>query len=123
MGDSVRKKECWLFIDKLAPKGFTLVELMIVILILGALAAIAIPRIMGDPAAAKANGCKTNVDMINSQTELYYQNTGDWPNSMKKVTKDTDYFPDGESICPVTGAVYPDDLLGTGRVDASGHAH
>jgi len=39
---------------------------MIVVLILGALAAIAIPRIMGGAVAAKANGCKTNVDMINS---------------------------------------------------------
>ena len=66
---------------------------MIVILILGALAAIAIPRIMGGAVAAKANGCKTNVDMINSQIELYYQNTGEWPNGLKKVTKDTDYFP------------------------------
>jgi len=123
MGDSVRKKECWLFIDKLAPKGFTLVELMIVVLILGALAAIAIPRIMGGATAAKANGCKTNIDRINSQIELYFANTGDWPNNLKKVTADTDYFPDGEPRCPITGDVYPNQLLGTDRVDASGHAH
>jgi prepilin-type N-terminal cleavage/methylation domain-containing protein len=104
-------------------EGFTLVELMIVVLILGALAAIAIPRIKGGAATAKANACKTNIDMINSQIELYYQKTGYWPENLKKVTKDTDYFPDGEPRCPVTGAVYPNNLLGTDRVDASGHAH
>lgn len=122
-GDPVRKKECWLFIDKLAPKGFTLVELMIVVLILGALAAIAIPRIMGGAATAKTNGCKANIDRINSQIELYFANIGDWPDNLKKVTTDTDYFPDGEPRCPVTGAVYPNDLLGTNRVNASGHVH
>lgn len=86
-------------------KGFTLVELMIVVLILGALAAIAIPRIMGGAKTAKANACKTNVDMINSQIELYYANNDDWPTGLTDVTADPNSFPDGEPACPF-GTVY-----------------
>jgi prepilin-type N-terminal cleavage/methylation domain-containing protein len=104
-------------------KGFTLVELMIVVLILGALAAIAIPRIMGGAAAARANGCATNIDLINSQIELYYANTGDWPTTLDVVTGDTDYFPDGPPVCPVTGLPYSNTLTANNRVDASAHAH
>lgn len=104
-------------------KGFTLVELMIVVLILGALAAIAIPRIVGGAASAKANACKTNVDLINSQVELYYSNTGAWPATLQAVTADTDYFPDGEPVCPVTSAAYPNVLAANNRVDDSGHSH
>jgi general secretion pathway protein G len=104
-------------------KGFTLVELMIVVLILGALAAVAIPRIMGGAVAAKANGCKTNIDLLNSQIELYYANNSAWPANLQAVTQDTDLFPDGEPICPVTDAVYPNALTGNNRIDASGHVH
>ena len=103
-------------------KAFTLVELMIVVLILGALAAIAVPRIMGGSAAAKANGCKTNIDMINSQIELYYSNTSSWPATLDVVTGDTNYFPDGAPTCPVTGLAYPNTLVNN-RVDASAHSH
>jgi prepilin-type N-terminal cleavage/methylation domain-containing protein len=54
-------------------RGFTLIELLVVVLILGALAFVAIPRIGQSSTTAKANACATNVDLLNSQTELYYQ--------------------------------------------------
>jgi len=90
-------------------KGFTLVELMIVVLILGALAVIAIPRIVGGAATAKTNACSTNVDLINSQIELYYANEDSWPSDLTDVTGNTDYFPDGEPECPVDDTVYDGD--------------
>ena len=82
-------------------KAFTLVELMIVVLILGALAAIAIPRIMGGSKSAKINACKTNVKSINSQIELYYINHGAWPADIRNVTDDPNCFPDGPPACPL----------------------
>ena len=103
-------------------KGITQVELFVVVMVLGALAAIAVPRIVGAAATAKANACKTNIDTINSQIELYYANNQAWPNNLKEVTIDTDYFPDGEPVCPITGAEYPNALVNN-RVNDIAHQH
>jgi len=81
-------------------KAFTFVELLVVVLILGALAAIALPRVVRSGDAAKANACKRNVDIINSQVEFYYANNGEWPAKLGQLTKNKDYFPDGEPGCP-----------------------
>ena len=81
-------------------RAFTLVELMIAVLILGALAAIVIPRITGGAFTAGLNACRNNVDIINSQIELYYSNTATWPAEIGKITKYPNYFPDGPPLCP-----------------------
>jgi len=81
-------------------RAFTLIEVMIVVLILGALTAIAIPRISGSAFNAGVNVCRKNVDIINSQIELYHTNTGTWPNNAGEVIKDPNYFPDGPPKCP-----------------------
>jgi len=103
-------------------KGVTLVELLIVVLILAALSAIAIPRISQSATNAKQKACHTNIDVINSSIELYNADTGGYPADLTVVTTDTSYFPDGAPVCPVDGSTYPATLVNN-RVDASGHTH
>jgi prepilin-type N-terminal cleavage/methylation domain-containing protein len=105
----------------LGKKGFTLVELLVVVLILGALAAIAVPRIIGGAQTAKINACLTNVDLINGQIELYYANEGAWPATLAAITDDPNYFPDGAPECPVDSSTAYNYNTTTHRV--SNHAH
>ena len=81
-------------------QGFTLVELLVVVLILGALAFIAIPRIGQSSTTAKKNACSTNVKVLNSQIELYYANSGSFPAALTNITGDVNYFPEGAPVCP-----------------------
>ncbi len=52
-------------------KGFTLVELIIVVTILGIMAAIVIPTFQGNVATAKESASKTNLMTMRTQLELY----------------------------------------------------
>jgi len=61
---------CYAGEEKTITKRFCLVELLIVVLILGALAAIAIPAISAISGAAKVNVCSTNIDLLNRQIEM-----------------------------------------------------
>jgi general secretion pathway protein G len=54
-----------------AKKGFTLVEILIVVIILGILAAIVIPQFTQASTQAKESNLKTNLQTIRSQLLLY----------------------------------------------------
>ena len=103
-------------------KGVTLIELLIVVLILAALAAIAIPRVSQSATNAKSNACWTNIDVMNSSIEMYNADNGSYPANLTTITGDTSYFPDGAPICPVSGLAYPSGLTNS-RVDVSQHGN
>ena len=98
-------------------KGVTLIELLIVVIILGALAAIAIPRITQSAQNARANACATNIDIMNSQIEMFAaDNDGTYPVSLATITSDPNYFPDDLPICPLGGTY---TLGGNNRVSCN----
>lgn len=61
-------------------QGFTLVEILIVVVILGILAAIVIPQFTSASESAKASSLVSQLQTIRSQLELYQiQHNGDYP--------------------------------------------
>jgi type II secretion system protein G len=82
-------------------KGLTLIELLIVVIILGALAAIAIPRISTSSRTAKQNACNTNVDTLNTAIEMYKIDKGSYPGDFDTLVADPNYFSPGDvPTCP-----------------------
>ena len=60
-----------------ARKGFTLVEILIVVIILGILAAIVIPQFTNASQDARRSSLKSTVQSVRSQIELYKLQHGD----------------------------------------------
>jgi len=86
-------------------KGFSLMELLAVVTILGIIAAMVVPRVSTSSATAKQNVHNHNKATINAAVERYFVDKGSWPaNDLSDIGADTDYFPDGLPTNPMTGA-------------------
>ena len=86
--------------------GFTLIEVLLVIIIVGILSAIVIPRVFYDAAKARQEACRANIRAINAEVELWRLNTGEWPtDDLSDIFASNEYFPEGTVYCPV----YPFD--------------
>jgi general secretion pathway protein G len=62
-------------------RGFTLIELMVVIVILGILAGLIIPRIMGRPEEAKRLKAKLQIESLETALKLYKLDNGMYPDT------------------------------------------
>jgi general secretion pathway protein G len=66
-------------LKQLKQKGFTLIEIMVVVVILGILATIVVPKIMGTPDQAKIVKEKQDILAIQSALQLYKLDNGVYP--------------------------------------------
>jgi general secretion pathway protein G len=101
--------------------GLSLTELTAVLAILGVLALLIVPRVLGHHAAAKKAACEANQGDIEMQVKLFRRNTGSYPAAnLSNISGNTAYFPGGLPVCPVDGSAYTINTT-TGLV--TGHTH
>ena len=85
--------------------GFSLLELLAVVVILGIIALVIVPRINFSSTTAKENACFQNKAEINAAVERYYFEVGSLPTALSDINTTT-YFPDGIPVCPRSGNAY-----------------
>jgi prepilin-type N-terminal cleavage/methylation domain-containing protein len=104
-------------------KGYALVELLLVVVILGILASMAIPRFLVSRDKSWTKACRTNLFAIDSEIEEYYLMTRELPGpeDYDALVGDTARFPSGPPKCNAPGATY--SINEDGRAECSFHGN
>jgi len=90
-------------------KGFTLIEIMIVVAIIAILAAVAIPNFMTYRKTSQMNACKANMKQIVSAIEAYQVKNGAAPTALADLTlKAKGAFMKSIPACPLGGSYSTD---------------
>ena len=74
-------------------RGFTLVELLLVLVILALIAGLVLPGIIGKAESAKAKAASSQISRISMSVESFYLDTGSTPSSLDDLVNE----PAGES--------------------------
>jgi len=82
-------------------KGFTLIELMIVVAIIGILAAIAIPAYQNYTIRSQVTEGMNLASAVETGVAEYYANTGNWPSNMAQAGGDATNLPKGKYVTSV----------------------
>ena len=64
-------------------RGFTLIEIMVVVVIIGVLGAIVVPQFMSRPDQAKATAAKIDIQAIGTALEMYRLDNAHYPSTQQ----------------------------------------
>ncbi|MCG8393492.1 MAG: type II secretion system major pseudopilin GspG [Pseudomonadales bacterium] len=100
-----------------AMSGFTLLEIMVVVAIIGLLAAVIVPNVIGQGEAAKVDLTKANMGKIVQQLDLYKFNNGSYPtseeglNALVERPESARKWPDGGYLSKVPQDAWNNDYV------------
>ncbi len=69
-------------------RGFTLVELLLVLVILALIAGLVLPGIIGKAESAKAKAASSQISRIGMSVESFYLDTGNAPSSLDELVNE-----------------------------------
>ena len=69
-------------------RGFTLVELLLVLVILALIAGLVLPGIIGKAESAKAKAASSQISRISMSVESFYLDTGNTPSSLEDLVNE-----------------------------------
>ncbi|MDQ0416299.1 prepilin-type N-terminal cleavage/methylation domain-containing protein [Croceifilum oryzae] len=90
--------------SKSRESGFTLVEMLVVLFVIGIILAIAIPNLRAAAESAKKKADQANRRMILTQAEQYYLEHGTYPKDVQVLVKDG--YLQAAPTCPDGKGVY-----------------
>lgn len=71
-------------------QGFTLIELMIAVAVIGILAAAAVPKLTAAADQAKAARIQSDLGTIGAAVEMYYARNGAYPSGLESLVSEDD---------------------------------
>ncbi|WP_170105340.1 competence type IV pilus major pilin ComGC [Desmospora activa] len=101
-------------------RGFTLIEMLVVLFVIGIIIAIALPNLKAAGESAQAKSCEANRKLIGTQADNHYLETGNYPANVDQLQQ-RDYLR-STPVCPAKGkySIHPNSSAEK-RVSCSVH--
>ncbi len=74
-------------IDRRHARGFTLLEILVVLVILGLLSALVLPNVFGKVGGAKAKAARTHLAMLQQNIDMFSLDVGRLPESLNELVE------------------------------------
>ena len=84
-------------------RGFTLIEILVVVVILGILGAVVVPQILGRPDTARIQAAKTDIRTLSTNLDVYRLDNFQYPSSeqgLEALVEKPNGFPEPKNYNP-----------------------